>query len=358
MQYQEFKIRPFRLTDQVAIKSLYTQVAQQGNGIIRYPFEITEAYVQGFMTKSIQTGLGLVMCTSDDQIVGEIHAYMPDIFASRHMLVGLTVLVHPDYRGRDIGKQLFVYFLELVQKGRKDILRIELYVRSQNTKVIKLYESLGFQTEGRLHNRILTQENSFQTPIQMAWMNPSFRKDTIALSTKNQVHFNLTPVIAEDLPKLSKLARQVYSQHFLYLWKDDGNWYRQWAFSKEKLAKELEEDGAQWYITHTHGQAIGFLKTIDAKNCNGPNDSYFKIERIYLLKEAMGSGIGKGMLNYALEKAKAAKRSYIYLEVMDSNDESILFYEKNGFEKCGQHSLEYEQIHPHLRGMFKMQRPI
>jgi putative acetyltransferase len=335
---------------------LYQQVAQQGDGIIRYPFEINRSYIEQFAQKSWNSGFALVL-EIDQEIVGEIHAFMHDIFSSRHMLIGLTVVVHPDYQGRGLGRQLFTQFLELVQRGRPDILRIELYVRSHHTKAVALYQSLGFEQEGFLKDRILTKSGALQSPLMMTWRNPQFRSDAFTIPGKKS-RISLCPVQEQDLEKLAAVARQVYFEHFVYLWEDGGEWYREWAFSKQKLAAELQEPGTQWYLCYHNGKPAGFLKTIDQKGWQGKDPHAFKLERIYLLHEAKGAGIGRAMLDYVILEAQNRGRQEIWLEVMDSSHGPIALYEKNQFEKFDEHRLDYPHVKDEYRGMFKMRRKL
>ncbi|GAB5553997.1 MAG: hypothetical protein Sapg2KO_35880 [Saprospiraceae bacterium] len=340
--------------DLAQLLHLYQEVAQQGDGIIRYPFEIDANYIQTFALKSWSSGLALV-AEIDGRIIGEIHAFMSDIFASRHMLIGLTIVVHPKAQGQGIGRHLFQQFLTLVETGRPDIFRIELYVRSHHTKAIGLYESLGFKKEGILHDRILTKEHTLQTPWMMAWKNPNFRLNAVSIASK-QHRVSLCPVTEQDLERLSKLARKIYKAYFIHLWKDDGQWYRNWAFSTQKLASELQEPGARWYLSYYQGKAVGFLKTIDQLGPEGKDQDTLKLERIYLLPEAKGEGIGQAMLRYVNQAAKQLGRKSVWLTVMDSNDTSIAFYQKHQFEIFGRHQLDFEQVKEQYRGMYQMRR--
>lgn len=61
----------------------------------------------------------------------------------------LGVSIHPDYRGMGLGKKLMDVLITEMKKF-KDIKMIELDVMTINTPAVKLYESLGFKTAGRL----------------------------------------------------------------------------------------------------------------------------------------------------------------------------------------------------------------
>ena len=161
-----------------AIFSLYQEVVRHSGGIIRVEEEVTLEYVRSFLQKSIQSGIAYHIADSDqaDSIIAEIHAYKPGISAFRHILADLTIVVHPNFQGRGLGKQLFVAFLEEVRVKFPEVLRVELFVREQNTSAIRFYQKMGFIEEGRLKDKILNLDGSLETPIEMTWFNPNFQQ--------------------------------------------------------------------------------------------------------------------------------------------------------------------------------------
>jgi len=169
----EFKINQASVTMAPKVLELYQKVAQIPDGIIRHPHEINLDYMKDFLQKSTKQGLALV-AVKEDQIVGEIHAYTPDIYAFQHMLTDLTIVVDPQQQGQGIGRKLFETFLATVKKEYLHILRIELYVREHNHRNVKFYESLGFQNEGRQAHKIFKAADTFETPLHMAWFNPNY----------------------------------------------------------------------------------------------------------------------------------------------------------------------------------------
>lgn len=169
-------IHTTQATDAKALQQLYQVVAAQSGGIIRNTFEITEAYIASFLHRTLEYGLGFHLKHPDDttQIIGEIHAYRDDIFAHRHILGALTILIHPHFQGQGLGKLLFQHFLDTVQTRHPDILRVELFVRASHPRTIAFYEQLGFVQEGRYTNKILSIDKQLSTPLGMCWFNPSF----------------------------------------------------------------------------------------------------------------------------------------------------------------------------------------
>ena len=67
--------------------------------------------------------------------------------------------------------------------------------------------------------------------------------------------------------------------------------------------------------------------------------SAFEIQRIYILQEFQAQGLGKKLLEFALEKAKHADFDWIWLGVWERNIKAQSLYAKYGFLKFSEHSF-------------------
>jgi ribosomal protein S18 acetylase RimI-like enzyme len=65
----------------------------------------------------------------------------------------------------------------------------------------------------------------------------------------------------------------------------------------------------------------------------GPAD--VELRRIYLMKQAQGTGLGATLMGRALEDAAAHDRTRVLLGVWDQNTRARSFYERQGFEVIG-----------------------
>jgi ribosomal protein S18 acetylase RimI-like enzyme len=172
-------IRTAEPADIQRIKRLYIAVAKSGDGIARREDEISDEYVEGFLTKSIQRGLIIVAehPTDSDELIGEIHAYSAGIKVFNHLYSNLTIAVHPQFQGKKIGRTLFTIFLEEIGMNRHNIGKVELMTRESNERAIAFYQSLGFKIEGRLEMRIKNKNGNYEADIPMGWQNPNFEFD-------------------------------------------------------------------------------------------------------------------------------------------------------------------------------------
>ncbi len=166
------QIRSTTLEDIDAVANLYRRVAQVPGGLARLEDEVTDSYVAGFVSATVERGVGVV-ATADDVIVGEIHAYAPDLFCFAHVLSELTIAVDPDNQGGGVGRRLFTAFLDEVIQRRPAITRVELIARESNEKAIRFYESLGFEREGLFRGRICNVDGSLEADVPMGWMRPA-----------------------------------------------------------------------------------------------------------------------------------------------------------------------------------------
>lgn len=170
MKTIDFTIEQATFENAAGILGLYREVAEIEGGLARTADEMSKEYVEYFLQHSLADGLCVIARNSEGKIVGEIHAYGlgPRVFS--HVLGELTIAVDPAFQGSGVGRALFARFMELVEKERPDILRVELIARESNRRAIGFYESIGFQIEGRLRRRIASVGGGFEDDVPMAWL--------------------------------------------------------------------------------------------------------------------------------------------------------------------------------------------
>ena len=170
------RYRTASIEDLDRLSKLYQAVARTEGGIARLEHEITPAYINSFLEKSLKTGLIIVGEDPDNEneLVAEIHAYKAGIQVFDHVLGDLTVVVHPNFQGKKLGRTILTIFLEEVGRNRPDVGKVELIARESNEKAIALYQSMGFLIEGRMEMRIKTGDGHYKADIPMGWQNPNY----------------------------------------------------------------------------------------------------------------------------------------------------------------------------------------
>lgn len=165
-------VRPATPADHTSLLALHRAVAEDPNGIARMPDEITEAYIASLLAISPPHGLQQVLETETSELIGEIHASKYGLRIFEHILTNLTIVVHPNWQGKGVGKQLFSRFLDEVRQQFPEIRRVELEARASNEASLGLYRSLGFVQEGIYQNKTRNRDGSFVDSIPMAYAVP------------------------------------------------------------------------------------------------------------------------------------------------------------------------------------------
>lgn len=142
-----------------------------------------------------------------------------------------------------------------------------------------------------------------------------------------------------DLKVLARLSRKTFRDAFE---KDndpnDFSNYMKSSFSLEQLKRELQNPATSFYFTKLNDSLVGYFKLneLGAQTDIKENES-IELERIYILKDHQGKGIGKWMLDEVKTLAKAKNKRYVWLGVWERNQDAIRFYEREGFTKFGRH---------------------
>lgn len=104
-------------------------------------------------------------------LIGMIHdkiVSVADISASQRKRIRhigtLGISTHKTYWGKGIGRYVMEYLLDWVRTNQ-DLSKIHLTVRTDNTRAIKLYQSLGFQIEGTQKNGLKASDGMYDVHL-------------------------------------------------------------------------------------------------------------------------------------------------------------------------------------------------
>jgi ribosomal protein S18 acetylase RimI-like enzyme len=168
----------------------------------------------------------------------------------------------------------------------------------------------------------------------------------------------------DDAGLLTTLANEIYTEHYLYLWLPGGaQWYmEEYAYNRDKIKNDLGNPGIEYFIAFDDGYPIAYMKLLlDATLQDYSTTQVLEVERIYVRKSAAGKGLGKQLMELAMQKARALKKEVIFLKAMDSGTDAIAFYERLGFSLCGRLQLpvpEFALMKPEYRGMVVLKKEV
>lgn len=136
----------------------------------------------------------------------------------------------------------------------------------------------------------------------------------------------LVKLKSEDISTVQQLAREIWEEHYLpIIGQQQIDYMLDLFYSTEKIQKELEE-GVYWEILYLENEAIGYLV------CEVEKEN-IQLSKLYLKSKVRGRGLGKFLIDRAIEIAKENNKNSIRLNVNKNNTHSIAFYERIGFLK-------------------------
>jgi diamine N-acetyltransferase len=144
-------------------------------------------------------------------------------------------------------------------------------------------------------------------------------------------------------------------EHYVYLWLDNGNNYIKTNFNADKISEEISDPNSRFFLIRDGQQSVGLIKlNIDSKTSNFSEDLALELERIYLIKDYSGKGLGKKAIEFVIDLARNKGKQIIWLKAMQSSL-AVEFYKKHGFIIVGETTLTYPEIKREFQKMFIMQ---
>jgi ribosomal protein S18 acetylase RimI-like enzyme len=145
-----------------------------------------------------------------------------------------------------------------------------------------------------------------------------------------------------DIPLFTQLSRKTFYETFAEQnTKEDMELFLDSSFTEELIRQEFNDPSNTLLIAFLDDVPVGCVKLSD-KETPGELEDFDTIEiaRIYSLKEMIGKGVGKAMMEACIATALEKNKDVIWLGVWEHNPRAISFYQKFGFEKFGEHDFK------------------
>ncbi|WP_047152504.1 GNAT family N-acetyltransferase [Aneurinibacillus tyrosinisolvens] len=152
---------------------------------------------------------------------------------------------------------------------------------------------------------------------------------------------NIKKCTLEDSRKLQEISYETFNETFKHQNSPENmNAYLERAFNLTQLEKELSNISSQFFFVYFNNEVAGYLRvnSNDAQS-EEMGDESLEIERIYIKNKFQKQGLGKYLLNKAMEIAMERNKKKIWLGVWEKNENAIAFYKKMGFVQTGAHSF-------------------
>ncbi|WP_298791157.1 GNAT family N-acetyltransferase [uncultured Allomuricauda sp.] len=158
-----------------------------------------------------------------------------------------------------------------------------------------------------------------------------------------------------DATIIALLARITFTETFGHYFEDKSDLenYLDHTFNVKKLKSSLTNPNNLYWLAYLDELPVGYAKLKLNSPSSFLNESELcQLQKIYVLKDFLSKKIGLALQNVLLEEAKS-KAPKIWLSVLKENVRAIRFYEKNGFEKIGDHDFQIGKEHFEFQAMVK-----
>ena len=156
----------------------------------------------------------------------------------------------------------------------------------------------------------------------------------------------IRPAILEDRALIRSVSEQTWPSTYGHIISQEQiDFMLDWMYSDDSLAEQFTK-GHQFFIAYLNGADIGFCSVSEDVSDSGENNNenkiehikQFKLNKLYVLPAAQGTGAGKVLLNKAIEVAKTQGSKSLFLQVNKLNN-AVTFYQKQGFTKEAEHKF-------------------
>jgi ribosomal protein S18 acetylase RimI-like enzyme len=135
------------------------------------------------------------------------------------------------------------------------------------------------------------------------------------------------------------LGRVTFAETFGYLFRSHAGELRAYldtTFGVAKIRTSLGKPENAYWLALREGLPVGYAKL---KHPSAPSRQPLRdaaqLQKIYVLNEFLGEGVGKALMQETL--AEAAQRApTVWLDVLHENKRAIEFYKKRGFSMTGE----------------------
>ncbi|GAA3997480.1 GNAT family N-acetyltransferase [Sphingomonas humi] len=145
----------------------------------------------------------------------------------------------------------------------------------------------------------------------------------------------IRPATAADLPAIDQVFRTSFCDTFAHLYDPADLAAFLDGFTAATWQAEFDDPDYAFQVGEVGGKVVGYIKLGPNKLPHVEPGQLLELKQLYLLKEAQGTGLAHGLMNWALDEAKLRGARRMALSVWSENWRAQAFYDRYGFEDRG-----------------------
>lgn len=167
-------------------------------------------------------------------------------------------------------------------------------------------------------------------------------KNTASLrKSEEEIAMNIKKCTLNELSSLQEICRRTFAETYgSQNTAENMKKYMDSAYSDEVLSEELSSPDSVTYIAYENSSPIGYMKlNRKGEQTESGYKNSLELQRIYIIPEAKGHGVGSRFIELAEKTAKRLGLEYVWLGVWEKNSAAITFYEDKGFKRFSEHTF-------------------
>ena len=148
--------------------------------------------------------------------------------------------------------------------------------------------------------------------------------------TESLTPFTIAPLTPHEIPEVIVLAREIWNLHYPgIITQQQIDYMLDQRYTLALLNDELASSLIHWDVANeltAAGRAVGFASTV-----HFPDAGELKLDKLYVRPEMHGCGIGRALVELAIERGHQADCDALVLGVNKHNEKAIHAYLRFGF---------------------------
>lgn len=150
----------------------------------------------------------------------------------------------------------------------------------------------------------------------------------------------IEPVEPDEVEELAELAARTFSDAFGHTM-DEQDLMQSLAENRSAAYFEKALEDSTVLVAKHQGKIAGYVQYGKVKIPEAEaSEADRELGRLYIDTELQGQGIGRQLMDAAINDPEMAQAPNIFLQVWDKNDRAISLYESYGFERYGVTTFE------------------
>lgn len=145
----------------------------------------------------------------------------------------------------------------------------------------------------------------------------------------------------DDAARLAELAATAFRETYLAVNEPTViDEYVATGLTPHTYARGLADPRCELHWVLLGDDPVGYLKlNLGGAQTEPDLDDGLEIEQVYLLDAHQGHGLGRTLIEVAVDAARRHRLDRVWLGVWERNEKAISFYRRQGFETFGEHTF-------------------